>query len=88
MVWARANEPKGTKAVCVKTKNGHVTEVAFPKAVLDSTQGTDWTHVRVNVAIDDRDSDGGSQLWWYPDWRTTSLPGTGTFVKAGVQRKR
>jgi hypothetical protein len=71
--------PGGTQVACVRTKTGFVTEAAIPRSWLDQAAGTRATVIRVNIAVNDRDADGQSQSWWWPDWRTDEdLPGSGT----------
>jgi hypothetical protein len=76
--------PAGIKAVCVKTKQGHTTEVAFPITMLNEPQSGDWKDIRLNVTVNDFDSDDnlGSHIWWQPDWRShDEFAGAGTFLK-------
>jgi len=43
--------------------------------------GDQWKRdgLRINVAVNDRDGTGQSQLWWQPDWRSAeNIPGSGT----------
>jgi predicted phosphodiesterase len=82
LIWGPHNLPTGTKVVSVRTPTGHVTEIAVPISYIEGKQGKDWTSFRLNVAVDDFDADGGSQLWWKSDWRTReNLPGSGTFER-------
>ncbi len=72
-------------AVCVRTATGHVTEVAVPHRVLDAQRGGRWDKVRINIAVNDRDTPETpvTQLWWRPDWRSAlSYPDSGTFARA------
>ncbi len=72
--------PDGVEAAVVKSATGFVAEFNIPKALLESTAGTKLGLVRINVAVNDGDPDGQSQLWWWPDWRTDEdIPGSGTF---------
>ena len=80
--FAKERLPEGFRAVSRKTADGHVTEVAIPHAYLNEKQGGSWEAVRLNVAVDDHDADGGAQIWWQPDWRTPdTLTGSGTFQR-------
>jgi hypothetical protein len=75
--------PEGTELACVRTKTGYVAEVAIPRSwITEVSRGSaDW--VRLNVAVNDRDADGTSASWWWPDWRTPQdVPGSGT-VRVG-----
>jgi len=74
--------PKGARYACKKTADGFAAEVAVPVTYLDQQQGASWKAFRLNVAVDDRDGDQQTQLWWRPDWRTPmTFDGSGTFVK-------
>jgi hypothetical protein len=81
-VWRTNSLPRGAQVVCAPNARGYVTEIAVPRAYLDKMQNGPWTSFRLNIAVDDMDSDGQAQLWWRPDWRTdTSYAGSGTWVK-------
>ena len=57
-----------------------MTELSIPKKLLATAAGGSIGLVRINVAVNDRDPDGQSQLWWWPDWRTADdIPGSGSF---------
>ena len=84
-VWQPEKLPRGTRAVCVRTKSGYRAEAAVP---IDAFQKINpkWRDdgVRLNVAMDDFDGGEGGQIWWQPDWRTPhNLPGTGVFFPSG-----
>lgn len=85
LLYSREKLPVGTKAVCVKTADGHRTEAAIPVAWLDQKQGGPWKEFRLNVAVDDQDDPDGKisrLLWWRPDWRSpANFEGSGTFRK-------
>jgi len=73
-------KPEGVEAAVVRTKTGFVAEFNVPKELLARAAGGKLGLVRVNVAVDDADPDGQSQLWWWPDWRSDAdIPGSGTF---------
>lgn len=72
-------KPNGVEAATVRNETGFITEIAIARSTLDEAQGSEAKLVRVNVAVNDGDSDGQSQLWWHPDWRTDEdQPGSGT----------
>lgn len=72
--------PEGSKYACVPTTAGFAAEVAVPIAWLNAQQGKPWESFRLNIAIDDRDGDQQTQLWWRPDWRRDhTFTGSGTF---------
>ena len=74
--------PQGAKYACVKTDKGFNAEIAIPAAWLDAQQGKPWEALRINIAIDDRDGNQQTQLWWCPDWRTAdTFAGSGTFIR-------
>lgn len=74
--------PEGVKAASKAIPGGHATELAIPTAYLDEKQGTSWQELRLNIAVDDHDEDGATQIWWQPDWRTSeNQAGSGTFVR-------
>lgn len=73
-------KPEGVEAAVVRTKTGFSAEFNVPKALLARAAGGKLGLVRINIAIDDADPDGQSQLWWWPDWRSDAdIPGSGTF---------
>ncbi len=73
--------PDGVRSSCVTTADGYAAEVAIPRRWANERARGVARRVRINVAIDDRDEDGQSQLWWWPDWRSTqAVPGSGTFA--------
>jgi hypothetical protein len=75
------HKPEGVEASSVRTRTGFVTEVSIPKRLLAAAAGGSLGLVRINVAVNDGDPDGQSQLWWWPDWRTNDdVPGSGTFA--------
>jgi hypothetical protein len=81
-VFGKEHLPEGLRAVSRATEFGHVTEVAIPHAYLNGKQSQSWEAMRLNVAVDDYDSDGSAQIWWQPDWRTReTLTGSGTFQR-------
>jgi hypothetical protein len=76
--------PKGVKAVCVKTPDGHAAEIAIPASYLNERQGGSWKRFRMNVCVDDYDAAAGplKALWWRPDWRSgETFAGSGTFER-------
>ncbi len=81
--WLYASEgtqlPSGTEVACVRTSDGYIAEVAIPRSWITTTSGRQDGVVRLNVAVHDRDTDGRSASWWWPDWRSPEdLPGSGT----------
>lgn len=84
VLFNRPRLPKNLKAVCVRTEEGHNTEIAIPHEALNQYRGGQWDAIRLNIAIDDFDSPAGelAQYWWRPDWRfELNYPGSGTFVR-------
>lgn len=78
--WLNA-PPAGTELACVKTATGFVTEVKLPRAYLDGVHGGRAHELRLNVTVNDRDADGQSQSFWWPDWRSREdVPGSGTVL--------
>ena len=74
--------PDGVRVQSVMTESGYQTEIAVPLAYITERQGADWQSVRINVALNDIDSDGRAQFWWRPNWSTpASYAGSGTFVR-------
>ena len=74
--------PDGVRVRSVITDDGYQTEIAVPLAYITERQGVDWQSVRINVALNDIDSDGRAQFWWRPNWSTpASYAGSGTFVR-------
>ncbi len=74
--------PEGSRVCNQRTNTGYVLELALPVDELRAQFGDAWLEegLRLNVAVNDRDQDGGQvQLWWQPDWRHgQNLPGSGT----------
>lgn len=77
-----SSQPSGTVICSKATEVGYIFEAAIPLAGIAEKYGDTWqqTGMRINVAVNDRDSDGQqAQLWWQPDWRTAeNIPGSGT----------
>jgi hypothetical protein len=74
--------PSGLQAQSRKTATGYEAEMAIPITYLDQVQGAAWKDIRLNIAMDDRDSDGRAQIWWRPDWTgEDDFEGSGTFRK-------
>jgi hypothetical protein len=77
-----AKFPPKTQYVCVRCEGGYNVEIALPLSYLNEKAGGEWWGFRMNIAVDDRDSDGIAQLWWFPDWRgSESIPGSGIFLR-------
>ena len=73
--------PAGILVCNRRTADGYTLEVAIPLASLITLYGDQWKRdgLRINVAVNDRDGTGQSQLWWQPDWRSAeNIPGSGT----------
>ena len=84
VLYSRDQLPKGVKAVCVKTPDGHAAEIAIPASYLNERQGGAWKQFRMNVCVDDYDAVAGplKALWWRPDWRSAeTFAGSGTFER-------
>ncbi len=74
--------PKGSKYACVKTKDGYIAEFAVPIAYLNEKNNGKWDGFRMNINVDDKDSDSTHQLWWKPDWRRReNIKGSGSFYR-------
>ena len=79
--------PEGVVAACQKTREGFSAELAIPRSFFAEQRAKaaglgakGALRVRINVALDDKDPDGQSQLWWWPEWRSSQdVPGSGTF---------
>jgi enterochelin esterase-like enzyme len=66
--------PPGIRAHCIQTTQGFATQIVIPHAVLDSfATVAPWQSIRINVAINDYDTNGPSQrAEWFADWRSDS----------------
>ena len=74
--------PKGSKYVCVQTKDGYIAEFAVPISYFNDKAKGHWDGFRLNICIDDKDSDSTNQIWWKPDWRTRkNIKGSGAFYR-------
>jgi hypothetical protein len=71
--------PGGSKAIATQIDGGYVFEAAIPLEYVKSLQGEDWTSVRVNVTVNDFDSDGNGKLWWRPSWSSPA-----NYAESGV----
>ena len=77
--WAYERFPSSTEVACIRSGTGFTLEAAIPRTVFDEALGKRAQDIRLNVAVNDRDTDGQSQSWWWPDWRTEQdIPGSGT----------
>jgi hypothetical protein len=77
--------PAGIRAQCIQTSGGFITQVAIPHGVLDSfATEAPWQSVRINVAINDYNTRGGSQrAEWFADWRSeANIVGSGMFKRS------
>jgi len=75
---------EGIRLAAVRTRQGHVCEVAIPVAYLEDLQEGQWTGFRLNATVIDYDSprDVGTSLWWRPHWASTAnWPASGTFLR-------
>ena len=76
--------PKGSKYACVTTKDGYIAEFAVPITYLNDKNKGKWDGFRMNITVDDKDSDSTNQLWWQPDWRRReNIKGSGSFYRPG-----
>ncbi len=74
--------PKGSKYACVTTKDGYIAEFAVPITYLNDKNKGKWDGFRMNITVDDKDSDSTNQLWWKPDWRRReNIKGSGSFYR-------
>ncbi|MEX0653435.1 MAG: sugar-binding protein [Phycisphaeraceae bacterium] len=78
--------PEGVRVAGSQDETGYSVEIAIPHAILDQAQGGRWRRVRLNLAIDDADTDGNSQVWWRPDWRSEqNYFGSGTIERRSAE---
>lgn len=74
--------PEGSTAAAKQIEGGYAVEAAIPLAYVQSLQGNDWSSVRVNIAVNDFDSDGNAKLWWRPSWSSpANYAESGVFAK-------
>ncbi len=77
--------PQGCRYACARTKDGYATEIAIPVSYFEEKGGKDWDGFRLNLFVNDHDSEGGprKQFLWKPDWRSwstiKSYAGSGSF---------
>lgn len=78
--------PEGSAIKCSATEKGYQAELKVPLSYVEAKQGKDWKHLRINVAVDDRDSDGEVRRnHWQPSWRSDdNIIGSGTFKRGSV----
>ena len=71
--------PESVEASCMRNATGFVSKIVVAKTRLAEAAAGEVEFVRINVAGNDRDPAGQTQLWWWPDWRTAEdLPASGT----------
>ena len=70
-IWNQKQLPQGTQMDAQIRVGRYTVEMAIPISYIEQRSGKDWKRVRLNVAVNDFDSEDkrGPQLWWYPDWR-------------------
>lgn len=74
--------PEGVQLASKMTDTGYRTELAVPLAFITELQGVDWESIRINVVLNDVDSDGRAQFLWRPSWTSAAdYPRSGTFVR-------
>jgi hypothetical protein len=84
-VYERDGLPPGTQIACREVRDGYNVEVAIPIGYFTDRSPPPAREFRLNIAVNDRDTPGGSpeghsQIWWRPDWRTDeTYDGSGTF---------
>ncbi len=71
--------PEGSTAVAKQAEGGYAFEAAVPLAYVKSLQGEDWSSVRLNITVNDFDSDGNAKLWWRPSWTSPA-----NYAESGV----
>ena len=77
--------PPGCKYACLRTKDGYTAEIAIPLSYFAEKGGKDWDGFRLNLCVNDYDSEKGprKQFLWKPDWRSwstvKSYAGSGSF---------
>jgi hypothetical protein len=67
-----------------QSEGGYTLEVALPLSYLRERQGEDWQSVRINLYIQDVDTDQDREVYyWQPDWHGgENRIGSGTFFRA------
>ncbi|MGB3800882.1 MAG: metallophosphoesterase [Lewinella sp.] len=66
----------------ISTADGYQMEMAMPLRYITERQGDDWEHLRINVGIQDRDTEREEVIRssWLPDWRgEANVIGSGMF---------
>jgi hypothetical protein len=78
-----SDEEKKLSWKCVRNTSGLVFEAAIPISYIQDRQGRDWQTVRINIVVQDKDSNGDSErITWQPNWREAgNVPGSGMFFK-------
>lgn len=67
---------------CVRNKEGYAFEIAIPLSYVQKQQGDLWQTIRVNVVVQDKDSDNSSRVTWQPIWGDrNNVPGSGMFFR-------
>jgi hypothetical protein len=78
-----SDEEKKLSWKCVRNKSGLFFEAAIPISYIQQQQGLDWQTVRLNIVVQDKDSNGSSErITWQPNWReAANVPGSGMFFR-------
>jgi len=67
---------------CVRNKNGYAFEIAVPIGYLQKQQGDLWQNLRLNVVIQDKDTNSSTRVMWQPTWSgKDNIAGSGMFVR-------
>ncbi len=79
-----SDEEKALSWKCIRDKEGYAFEIAIPVSYVDKLQGTDWQTVRINVIVQDKDSNSTTthRITWQPNWRESgNVAGSGMFFR-------
>ncbi|MCW5911128.1 MAG: metallophosphoesterase [Cyclobacteriaceae bacterium] len=83
-VWDMSESEKELlKWKCIRNGKGYAFEVAIPITYVQKLQGNNWQTLRLNVVVQDKDSNSETKrVFWYPNWREgDNIPGSGMFFR-------
>lgn len=81
-VWDMDDKERELSWACKRNDTGYAFELAVPIDYFKKLQG-DWKTLRLNIIVQDKDSDGKSKrVLWQPNWReANNIPGSGMFFR-------
>lgn len=80
-VWDMSETEQELVWSCIRNDTGYAFELAVPIEYFTKLQGGNLQTLRLNIVVQDKDTDGKSKrVFWQPNWRdANNIPGSGMF---------